>query len=91
MSIVIKFPDKESEFDHVGYTEGIDDESIGMAMLDSSIGLARVNDSEFAFALGEDARIYTRKELAEFLWVAAYLVDSEQRHLPNLDLIGCDY
>jgi hypothetical protein len=91
MSNIIKFPDKESEFEHISYTEGVDDDSIGLAMLDKSIGLARINDSEFAFAMGEDAQVYSREELAEFLWVAAYLLDSEQRHLPKLDLIGCDY
>ena len=85
-NIVDLFPE---ELKHCSYYE-LDDE-IGVAMLDKSIIVLPLNFKEFEFVLNGESHVFKRKELAEFLHVAALLVDSEQRYVPEIDLLGHNY
>ena len=94
MRNVIKFPDVGTigdELKHCSYTEGVDDSSIGIATLDKRIGISRLNDKEFILVTQNDEQVFDREQLAEFLNVASLLIDSENRYMPEIDLIGCDY
>lgn len=73
------------ELKHTSYTDNEGD--LGVSSLGREISICRLNDNDFL--VGND--LMSREALAEFLWVAATFVDSEKRHHPELDLIGCDY
>lgn len=85
MKKVVKFPDKSKELKYTSYTDNEGD--LGVSSLGREISICRLNDN--SFLVGE--KLMDRKELAEFLWVAAIFVDSEKRFHPDIDLIGCDY
>jgi hypothetical protein len=74
---------------HCSYYEKNDD--IGVAMLDSSIIIVPLNAKEFEVTIKDTSTLFSRAELAEFLHVASVLVDSEQRHLPKIELVGRNY
>ena len=93
MDNIIEFRAKSKEIDgdlvSVSYTDNNND--LGIATLDRKIGIARVNDDDFIFITPDGEQYHDRAGLAEFLWVAATLLDSKQKHHPDVDLIGCDY
>ena len=91
MGDVIKFPEIGDELKHCSYTAGQYDDDLGISTLDRRIGICRINDSQFIVITENDEIVMKREQLAEFLHVASILVDSEQRHLPEIDLICCDY
>lgn len=91
MSNVIKFPVIFDELKHCSYTAGQYDDDLGISTLDRSLGICRINDSQFIVITENDEIVMNREQLAEFLHVASILVDSEQRFLPEIDLIGCNY
>ena len=89
-NIVNLFDNKEddNELKSCGYYEL---EGIGLAMLDKSLIILPLNKQEFEVTLGDSSNVYSRNELAEFIKVAGVLLDSEDRFLPKLELIGMDY
>jgi len=88
MSNVIKFPD-QTDFKAISYID--DNGDLGVAIRDRSLQLYRLNDKEFELLLNNHTVVFKREDLAEFLWVASYFLDSEKRHLPKLELVCCDY
>ena len=88
---IIKFPSNdeleyvENELRHTSYTDNEGD--LGVCALGREIAICELNKSEFL--VGD--KLISREALAEFLWVAAIFVDSEKRHYPAVDLVGCDY
>jgi len=49
------------------------------------------NDNVFSILVNNELTTQTREELAEFLWAAAYLLDSEKRHEPKGEIVGINY
>jgi len=88
MSNVIKFPD-QADFKSISYID--DDGDLGVAMRDRSLQIYRLNDKEFELVLNKTSVVFKREELAEFLWVTSYFLDSEKIYLPKLELVCCDY
>lgn len=80
MTNVINFPVPERE--NIGYQ--MDDDK-GMAVLDSELTTKigfEGDDPDMVYIAVNGMGIHTdRKRLAEFLWSAAYMVDSEQRFI----------
>jgi len=76
------------ELKHCSYYEM---DGIGVAMLDKSVMVLPLNSNEFELTLGQKSKVYKRAELAEFLKVAGMLIDSEDRFLPDVELIGLNY
>jgi hypothetical protein len=68
-----------------------EDGEMGLSMRDRSLMVLPLNKSEFEVILGDESKVYTRAEIAEFLKVAAIFVDSEGRYMPDMDLIGFEY
>jgi len=89
MNNIIQFPTDREEFKHATYTK--DGDSLGVAKLDRKIEIVRLNNSEFALITDQGSTVHSRESLSEFLWIAAYFLDSEQRNLPGSKIIGCDY
>ncbi len=87
-NIVNLFSENNEELKGCGYYEV---DGIGLAMLDKSLIVLSLNMDDFEVTLGDSSYVYKRHELSEFLKVAAILVDSEDRFLPELDLIGMNY
>lgn len=88
MSNVIDLFEKDLKF--CSYFE-FDDGELGLSMRDRSIMIRPLNNSDFEFVFGEDAKVFNRKELAEFLYAASVFVDSEGRFAPHVDLVGFNY
>ena len=89
MGDVVEFPG-DSEFSHVSYTAEEGGET-GLSMLDRSLGMAFLNDTQVVIITPDGTNVVNRVELAEFAWVLAYFLDSQQKMLPRGDLIGRDY
>ena len=87
-NIVNLFNKGDDELKSCGYYEL---DGIGLAMLDKSLIVLPLNMDEFEVTLGDSSNVYKREELAEFIKVAGVLLDSEDRYLPSLELIGMDY
>lgn len=87
-NIVNLFSKDDDELKSCGYYEL---DGIGLAMLDKSLIVLPLNMDEFEVTLGDSSNVYKREELAEFIKVAGVLLDSEDRYLPKLELIGMDY
>lgn len=68
-----------------------DDRGIGLSMRDQTLMVLPMGPDTYKVILGDEVILYDRKEIAEFLKVAAILVDSEDRWLPEFDLIGHNY
>lgn len=64
---------------------------MGLSMRDKSLMILPLNKFEFEVVLGDESKVYTRAEIAEFLKVAAIFVDSEDKYMPDMDLIGFEY
>ena len=92
MSDVIQFPGTKSEIElkHTHYTKDNNDR-FGVAMKTNEIQISQAEQENFILATLGNQKLMSREKLAEFLWVAAYMLDSEQRHLPDVDLIGLNY
>ena len=63
----------------------------GVTMRDRSMQIVRLNKDEFEFGAFGESQVFKRAELAEFLQVATIFIDSENKYLPNADLIGSNY
>ena len=87
-NIVNLFSSDDRELKSCGYYES---GGIGLSMLDKSMTILPLNIDEFEVTLGNSSNVYKREELAEFIKVAGVLLDSEDRYLPKLKLIGLDY
>lgn len=87
MSNVIKFPERK-ESDLFRYL--VEDRRIDISNMDGSIVINAFGD-ESTLELNGLAEITNREALAQFLWAAAYYLDSEQRYMPDGDLIGISY
>ena len=87
-NVVNLFDNEDDKLRCCGYYEF---DGIGLAMLDKSLIVLPLNDNEFEVTLGDSSNVYKREELAEFIKVAGVLLDSEDRWLPDIDLIGLDY
>ncbi len=89
--MIIKFPSKEDlegaagELKYTTYTDLHGD--LGVSTLGREISICQLNKKEFL--VGKE--LISREELSEFLWVAAIFVDSQKKHYPTVDLVGCDY
>jgi len=70
---------------NVTYTNNNGD--LGVRSLSEDLSIAKLNSSEFLI----NDKLIDRETLAEFLWVAATFVDSEEKWRPNLELIGGNY
>jgi len=75
MTNIIQFPNREN----IGY-----DTENGMAVMDAGLELIigfEGDDTDSVFIAVNGEGIHTdRKRLSEFLWCAAYMLDSEQRY-----------
>ena len=79
-----------NELKHCSYYEK--NNEIGVATLDKTLMVIPLNVDEFEVVINNlDSYVFDRNELAEFLHVAAICVDSEQRHLPEIELVGHNY
>ena len=87
-NIINLFKKEDEELKYCSYYEL---DGIGLSMLDKSLILLPLNGNEIELSLGDSSNVYSRKELAEFVKVASVLLDSEDRFLPKLDLIGLNY
>lgn len=90
MSDVIQFPVAKDDLKHTHYTKGEKDR-IGVALKTNEIQIEQVEMDNFLLATLGNQKLMSREKLAEFLWVAAFMVDSERRHLPEVDLVGINY
>ena len=94
MGEVIDFP--SNELKHCGYYdfEG-SDSGVSVSMLDESLAMVSIGDGLSIQVISDEghsiALAFSREELAEFLHVASCLIDSEQRFMPRVDLIGKNY
>jgi hypothetical protein len=84
-------PFKKKELKHCSYYKLGDEQSLGLETADGSLSIAPLDCDEFEFCAHGNTQIYTREELAEFLQVAAILIDSQRKWLPELELIGMNY
>lgn len=88
--IDIKGEDKDTEpFKHCSYYDQSGD--IGIAMLDDSLRIIRVNDNTIEFQLYGQSQLFKRNELAEFLHLAALFIDSEDRWAIDGKVVCIDY
>ena len=79
----------EIEFVNIDYF--MQEGSFGLTMKDLTLELYDTGDNEFCINALKSSQIIDRKKLAEFLWVAATLLDSEERYRPDVDLVGVNY
>ncbi len=77
----------EPEFDGCIYTTD-ENGSIGVRSITLDM---EIYQDENGYRLTSNGDIKERKELAEFLWVAAILLDSEERYKPDADMAGHNY
>lgn len=49
----------------------------------SGLAIESLNPKSFAVSLEGESAVLSRKGLAEFLWMAAYMLDGEQRWCPK--------
>jgi hypothetical protein len=89
MSEVISFPTSEDDLKYTSYTDN--DGDLGVGTIDSGIQVIRLNDSDFAIVTPDGTQVHNRKSLAEFLWLAAVFMDSQERHRPDGECVACDY
>jgi hypothetical protein len=87
MSNVINL--NEENFKHVSYTDL--DGDIGIATKCRSLGIIRLNKSEFEVQHNEGSFVLDREVLSEFLHVSAMFLDPDGKYKPNLEMIACDY
>lgn len=80
---------KEKDLERTSYIDNEGD--IGVSTRDRLIGVDRLNDNEFLLITPCGSQVHSRASLAEFLWVSATLLDSEEKWRPEMDLVGCDY
>ena len=74
MSNIIKFPEKES-FVYAQY----DGKITGLVgKFDIDVDFEQITGGKFAIQIGDQYAEATRKDMAEFLWAAAYYIDSNQ-------------
>lgn len=90
MGKVINLFSNEEDLKHCSYfTDEFD--ALGLAMKDGSLSIRPLNSKTIEVSFCDNFRVFERSEIAEFLKVAAIFVDSEDRYLPELDLIGMNY
>lgn len=89
MSNIIQFSIVNSELKEVRYTELYGD--FGVGTKDQRLDIYKLGRDEFVVEAGKEKLTFDRESLAEFLWVAALFIDSEQKWLPKVEFIGCDY
>lgn len=85
---IIPFPEQEKDFEYCGYAEYGD--QIGVAMRDWSLQFVPLNSREILVRLCDNDLIFRREELAELLWAAAFLLDSQEEQLAE-EYVGLDY
>ena len=84
-NVVSLFPD----FSHCEYFD--ERGQVGVKLKDSDLAITPMDSSVIKVTLGGLSGAFTRAELAEFLHVAACLLDSEYRYLPDMDMAGMNY
>ena len=87
MGEVLQFPD--SDFKHCSYVDIHGD--LGICSKDRSVVVTRLNDEDFEISTPDGTHVYKRAALAEFLWLAAVFIDSQEKFRPDGKGIGCDY
>ena len=75
------------EFDGCEYTID-EDANFGVRALSKDMELYKDKNG---FHLKSKGGRKERQALAEFLWVAVTLIDSEEKYKPDMDMIGIDY
>jgi len=90
MSNVINLFNSEGDLNNCSYFSDEYD-AIGLTMRDRSLSVRPLSATTVEVMLGKEYWAFQRGELAEFLKVAAILVDSEDRWLPEVELIGMNY
>jgi hypothetical protein len=88
MGEVINFPGNE-EFKNVSYIDVEGD--LGVITKCRSIGIFRLNKSEFEIVHDGASFILDRDTISEFLHVSQVFVDPDSKHKPELEMIACDY
>ena len=88
MGKVISFPSSE-EFKNVSYSDV--DGDLGIITKCRSLGVYRLNKSEFEVVHDAGSFILDRATLSEFLHVAQVFVDPDSKYKPELEMIACDY
>lgn len=78
-----------SEFNHCAYFRR--DGNIGVRLLDDSISVYPLNKGAVEIYFNGSGTFLSREKLAEFLHVAAVLLDSDFCYLPGQNLLGGDY
>ena len=88
MTNVIKFPErKDNDNDKFEYFE-TNNGGLGIQFIEGSLPMGpSFKGDGYIF----DGGLYGREELAQFLWAAAYYLDSEQRYMPEGELVGINY
>lgn len=91
MTNVIKFPEREDSdlFQYFKDSDGV----LGVQDFAADLWIRKhyKGDSD-RFTLNSAIDItHRRRDLAQFLWAAAYYIDSEQRYMPEGELIGINY
>jgi hypothetical protein len=75
MSNIINFPESES-FSYSQYEGGV--LAICGDFSDIDIDIERITEELFSIQIGDQYVAGTRKQVSEFLWAAAYMLDSDQ-------------
>ncbi len=73
-SNIIKFPESESVCygQHDGKITGL------IGKFDRDVDFEQITGGDFAIQIGDEYAQATRKEMSQFLWAAAYFLDSNQ-------------
>ena len=85
-------PIKSDEFKHCSYIDS--DGQIGIAMLNNNLTIEPINTKEFVVTMLDDPLMFitfNREELAEFIHVAKILIDSQDKWLPDFEMVGINY
>jgi hypothetical protein len=88
MSDLLEFPDA-ADFKKVSYID--DNGDMGVSTKCKSLGVYRLNKDDFEFVYNGGSILLDRATLAEFLQVSKVFIDPDDKYLPHLDMIGCDY
>jgi hypothetical protein len=54
-----------------------------LAIKNSNVTVGSMTPNTFMISIADKMEVFSREGLSEFLWMAAYMVDSEQRWCPD--------
>lgn len=89
MGDIVDINKNKDNFKHCSYADFYGE--IGVSLLDRSLCIYPLNNSEFVVGSELDSIILSREKLAEFIHIAKALIDSEDRFLIEEELIGRNY